>query len=168
MSDPSVVLRRGLPVLLWAGLIFWASTDALSVPHTSRFLKPFLLWIDPRLGAETVASVQVAIRKAGHMCEYAVLAVLVWRASNGADLGRVRPWPAGLAWTAWGTGVAYPGRGEFQQTFVPSPEGSPREVARYAPGAGVGVGGGWGVGRLDPGPRVRGGARVPSSLRAES
>lgn len=148
MPDHSVVLRRWVPVLLWAGLIFWGSTDALSVPHTSRFLKPFLLWIDPRIGAETVASVQVAIRKAGHMCEYAVLAVLVWRASNGADLGRVRPWPAGLAWTTWITVVAYAVSDEFHQSFVPSREGSPRDVAIDAAGAALAVGMVWCVGRL--------------------
>jgi len=148
MPDRSVVLRRWLPVLLWAGLIFWGSTDALSVPHTSRFLKPFLLWIDPRLGAETVASVQIAIRKAGHMCEYAVLAVLVWRASNGAGLGRVRPWPAGLAWTTWASAVAYAVSDEFHQSFVPSREGSPRDVAIDAVGAALAVGMVWCVGRI--------------------
>lgn len=148
MSDRSVVLRRWVPVLLWAGLIFWGSTDALSVPHTSRFLKPFLLWIDPRLGAETVAAVQIAIRKAGHMCEYAVLAVLVWRASNGADLGRVRPWPARLAWTTWGSAVAYAVSDEFHQSFVPSREGSPRDVAIDAAGAALAVGMVWWAGRL--------------------
>ncbi len=148
MSDRSFVLRRWVPVLLWAGLIFWGSTDALSVPHTSRFLKPFLLWIDPLLSADTIASVQVAIRKAGHMCEYAVLAVLVWRASNGADLGRVRPWPARLAWTTWGSAVAYAASDEFHQSFVPSREGSPRDVAIDAAGAALAVGMVWWVGRI--------------------
>ena len=148
MPDRSVVLRRWLPVLLWSGLIFWGSTDALSVPHTSRFLKPFLLWIDPRLGAETVAAMQIAIRKAGHMCEYAVLAVLVWRASNGADLGRVRPWPARLAWTTWGSAVAYAVSDEFHQSFVPSREGSPRDVAIDAAGAALAVGMVWWAGQI--------------------
>jgi len=148
MPDRSVVLRRWVPVLLWAGLIFWGSTDALSVPHTSRFLKPFLLWIDPRIGAETVAAVQITIRKAGHMCEYAVLAVLVWRASNGAGLGRVRPWPAGLAWTTWASAVAYAVSDEFHQSFVPSREGSPRDVAIDAVGAALAVGMVWCVGRI--------------------
>jgi len=118
------------------------------VPHTSRFLKTFLLWIDPRLGAETVAAVQIAIRKAGHMCEYAVLAVLVWRASNGADLGRVRPWPARLAWTTWGSAVAYAVSDEFHQSFVPSREGSPRDVVIDAAGAALAVGMVWWAGRL--------------------
>lgn len=148
MSDRSFVLRRWVPVLLWAGLIFWGSTDALSVPHTSRFLRPFLLWIDPRLSADTIASVQVAIRKTGHMCEYAVLAVLVWRASNGADLGRVRPWPVRLAWTTWGSAVAYAVSDEFHQSFVPSREGSPRDVAIDAVGAALAVGMVWWIGRL--------------------
>ncbi len=148
MPDRFVALRRWLPVLFWAGLIFWGSTDALSVPHTSRFLRPFLLWIDPGMSPEAVASVQIAIRKAGHMCEYAVLAVLVWRASNGPDLGRVRPWPARLAWTTWGLAVAYAASDEFHQSFVPSREGSVRDVAIDTAGAAFAVGTIWCVGQI--------------------
>jgi len=73
-------LKYWLPVLLWLGFIFIGSTDLLSAEHTSRFLIPFLLWLKPDLSPEALAQVHFVLRKLGHLTEYAILAMLFWRA----------------------------------------------------------------------------------------
>ena len=48
----------------------------MSAEHTSRFLVPFLLWLKPGISVETVALIQFCVRKAAHLTEYAILALL--------------------------------------------------------------------------------------------
>ena len=131
VAEPGVTLAALTPRAVWEWQNRATRADAVA-PSVLR----------------AAASVQIAVRKAGHMCGYAVLTVLVWRASNGPDLGRVRPWPARLAWTTWGLAVAYAASDEFHQSFVPSREGSPRDVAIDAAGAALAVGLVWCVGQI--------------------
>lgn len=127
--------RYWLPALVWAGFIFWGSTDALSGAHTSRLLRPLLHWLAPGLDEMGVDRVQLAVRKAGHLTEYAILTALLWRALNGPNLGRRRPWPQLRAWLTWALAVAYAASDEFHQTFVATREGSLRDVGFDAAGA---------------------------------
>ena len=147
MSRSVWSLRRWLPVLIWAGFIFWGSTDLLSVPHTSRFTRPFLLWLRPDLSEDAIAFVQICLRKTGHMAEYALLAGLLWRALNGSELGLSRPWPRRLAWWTWGLAVAYAASDELHQSFVASREGTLRDVGIDGLGAAVAIGAIWFIGR---------------------
>src|SRR5438309_9684287 len=73
-----------MPAFIWMALIFLGSSDALSAEHTSRFIVPFLRWLDPQISVMTIASVHMAIRKLGHFTEYAILATLLWRALRGS------------------------------------------------------------------------------------
>src|ERR1043166_6368308 len=68
------------PVIAWILLIFLASGDVMSAEHTSRFLVPFLRWLDPGISVETLAEIHFCVRKAAHVTEYAILALLVARA----------------------------------------------------------------------------------------
>ena len=68
------------PVIAWMVLIFAGSSDALSAEHTSRFLVPFLRWLDPHISLAAMAQINFVVRKLGHLTEYAVLAALLWRA----------------------------------------------------------------------------------------
>lgn len=77
-------LRYWLPVLIWLGVIFAGSTDIFSTEQTSRYLVPFLRWLDPHISLSTIATVHFALRKLGHLIEYAVLAALLWRALHRA------------------------------------------------------------------------------------
>ena len=72
-------LKYWLPVLVWLGLIFVGSTDVLSAEQTSRFLVTFLRWLDPQISAATIATIHLSVRKLGHITEYAILAMLLWR-----------------------------------------------------------------------------------------
>lgn len=100
------VVSLWLPVVAWAALIF-----VLSSVET----------LDTGLGG-----FDYAVRKLGHMAEYAVLGLLLTRA-----LGR--PLPAFLL------GVAYAVSDEVHQHFVPGRHGTPIDVAIDAVGVAVGV-----------------------------
>lgn len=73
-------LKHWLPPIAWVLLIFLASTDLMSAEHTSRFIGPLLRWISPDVTPATIAAVQLIVRKAAHVMEYAILAVLLARA----------------------------------------------------------------------------------------
>ena len=73
-------LKLWLPVLAWMAFIFVGSTDLLSAEHTSRFIGPFLRWFAPDVSDATIVSVQLVVRKCGHLTEYAILAALLYRA----------------------------------------------------------------------------------------
>ena len=60
--------------------MFFGSTDLMSSEHTSRFLTPLLHWWNPDISPAVVAQVHFFVRKATHLTEYAILAVLLCRA----------------------------------------------------------------------------------------
>src|SRR5437773_10087063 len=69
-----------LPVLLWGAMIFCASGDAGSFQHSSRIIAPLLRWLFPRLAQSSVNEIVFLIRKCAHLTEYAIMAMLIWRA----------------------------------------------------------------------------------------
>src|SRR4030081_2707248 len=73
-------LRYWLPVVAWLGVIFVGSTDVMSTEQTSRIIVPFLRWLKPDISVEAIGLVQFSVRKAAHLAEYAILAMLLWRA----------------------------------------------------------------------------------------
>ena len=97
---------RWLPVLVWAGVIFAFS----SIPSLNSGLGTW----------------DYVLRKGAHMTEYAILAVLLLRATGSYA------WALGLA-------VAYATSDEFHQTFVRGRHGSPIDVGIDAVGALVGL-----------------------------
>jgi VanZ family protein len=130
-------LKYWLPVLFWLGLIFIGSTDALSAEHTSRFLVPFLRWLDPHISSTTLNSLQVLIRKLGHLTEYAILATLVWRALR---LGFV--WKSPIASPFWFALIGcaiFAASDEFHQSFVPTRTSSLNDVMIDLSGALIGL-----------------------------
>lgn len=68
-----------LPVIVWLFVIFLFSTDTFSAGNTSRFILPLLKYLFPGSGAEWLEFLHNSIRKAGHMTEYFILAVLTHR-----------------------------------------------------------------------------------------
>ena len=113
-----------MPVIAWVSLIFVASTDLMSGQQTSRFIGPFLHWLIPNIAPATVASLQFAVRKAAHVSEYAILAILVFRAVVAG--ARPARWQMGIVLAAAASCAALD---EFHQSFVASRTGSPRDVA---------------------------------------
>ena len=131
--------RYWLPVLLWAILIFSASTDLGSANHTSRFIGPALRWLFPGIAETTAQQIQLGIRKSAHATEYAVFAVLVWRACFRPGRSNWLPWSNKLAWQAWAAATFYAMTDEYHQSFNPSREASVRDVLIDSMGAALGL-----------------------------
>ncbi len=130
-------LKHWLPVLIWLGVIFLGSTDMLSAEHTSRFLVPFLRWIDPQISFATLNAIQLGIRKLGHLTEYAILAMLLWRALRNGTRWQIKM--SILFLVAALASAIFAASDEFHQSFVPSRTASPTEVMIDICGALVGL-----------------------------
>jgi VanZ family protein len=128
------ILKAWLPVALWLALMFFASTDLLSAEHTSRFLIPFLRWLDPNISPFTIAHVHLFLRKAAHVTEYAILTSLLFRASRGLIDNFWR-----RAAVAFLPAMIFAAADEFHQTFVPSRTGSAYDVLVDYGGAFLGI-----------------------------
>lgn len=124
-----------MPVVVWMSFIFFASTDLGSAAHTSRFLVPFLHWLNPEISARAIASVQFFIRKAAHLSEYALLAILLLRALRSQrPFGFWKPAAVVLFVAA-----LYAVTDEFHQSFIPTRTPSVRDVMIDTTGALVGL-----------------------------
>src|SRR5260370_31168895 len=130
-------LKYWLPVLIWIGLIFVGSTDALSAEQTSRFLVPFLRWLDAQISGPSIAATQVVVRKLGHITEYAILAMLLWRGLRGGT--RLQAKTSILFSLAWFAAAIFAVTDEFHQSFVPSRTASPIDVMIDICGAMIGL-----------------------------
>ncbi len=121
------------PVFAWMLLMFGASGDLMSAEHTSRFLTPFLLWLNPDISIETVTLIHLSIRKTTHMAEYAVFALFLGRAVfRGANFKWAR---STLFVSAWIACVLVATCDEFRQSFVGSRGASPWDVLIDGAGA---------------------------------
>ncbi|MDQ6622471.1 MAG: VanZ family protein [Verrucomicrobiota bacterium] len=128
-----------MPVLAWMLVIFGASTDLGSAEHTSRFLIPFLHWIHPQISPASIAVVELMVRKAAHLTEYAILAVLLLRALRAnarMSLGRA----AAAVLLAAGL---YAMTDEFHQSFSPARTPAWRDVMIDCAGATLGLAVSW-------------------------
>ncbi len=97
----------------------------MSAEHTSRIIGPLLHWLFPTISPLTVLRVQFFMRKLAHVSEYAVLAVLLYRAFVHTTLKGRRALSAGLVLLLC---AAYAATDEFHQSFVPSRTASLRDV----------------------------------------
>ncbi len=73
-------VRRYAPLVIWMGVIFFASTGEFSGANTSRIVRPLLLWLFPEISEEKIGLVHFIVRKVAHFSEYAVFALLAARA----------------------------------------------------------------------------------------
>jgi VanZ family protein len=126
-----------MPAIVWMAIIFLGSTDMLSAEHTSRFLMPLLRWIDPQISLATLNAIQVGVRKLGHLTEYAILAMLLWRALRSSTR-----WQTKMSILFLLAAVAcaiFAASDEFHQSFVPSRTSSPADVMIDICGALIGL-----------------------------
>lgn len=129
-------------------LIYTASGDKRSAQHSSRVIEPVLRWFFPHLDQPTVDLIVFLVRKCAHLTEYALLALLVWRAVRKPYRGDRRPW----SWSLFGFAVlfcaVYAGSDEIHQLFVPHREGRLHDVVIDTIGASCGLLLLWFLGRL--------------------
>jgi VanZ family protein len=141
-------LKYWLPVLVWMSLIFGFSTDVGSSRHTSRIIGPVLRWIIPDISDEVIDKVQLVVRKGGHLTEYAILAVLAWRALRQPQKGDSRPWNSRHAFGALLIATLFAITDEWHQSTVPSRQGQVSDVILDTLGAGTGLAAIWLAGRI--------------------
>jgi VanZ family protein len=130
-------LKYWLPVFIWLGVIFAGSTDIFSAERTSRYLVPFLRWLDPQISISTIAMIHFALRKLGHLTEYAILAALLWRALRTASNLRVKM--STLFVRVWLACAIIAATDEFHQSFVASRTASLNDCLIDSLGAAVGL-----------------------------
>jgi VanZ family protein len=113
-------IKFWLPVLIWMALIFSASSDSHSYDHSSRLIAPLLHWLFPQMPATRVDAIVYFVRKCAHLTEYAVLALLLWRAVRRPVKNDSRPWIWPEAGLALAIVFLYAASDEFHQIFVPT------------------------------------------------
>ena len=132
-----VFIKYWLPLLIWLGVIFVGSTDLMSAEHTSRFIVPILLWLKPGMASQTIRSILFAMRKCAHVTEYAILALLLWRALQSGIALRVKM--SMLFGTVLLGCAVFAASDEFHQSFVKSRTPSVRDVLLDIGGALMGL-----------------------------
>lgn len=131
-------LKFWLPVLLWTSVIFTASSDMDSSRHSSTLFEPLLRWLFPHMPQPRVEHVHYVFRKVCHLTEYAILALLVWRALHQSK-NNLPTW----SWPKVGGTLLivflYSSSDEIHQSFVPTRTGQFSDVLIDTMGAAIGL-----------------------------
>jgi VanZ family protein len=103
--------------------------------ETSRFIRPLLEFLFPAASSETLSFVHGLIRKLAHFVEYAVLALLAFRAFRTLTEARFQ-----AALFAFFLAAAIALLDEFQQSFNPQRTSSHVDVLIDLAGAAAAIG----------------------------
>ena len=114
-------LRAWWPAILWAGLIFYLSTDTFSAEHTGSLLEQLLRWLAIPLSRPHFELLHHLVRKSAHFTEYFIFYLLLYRGIRGQRPG----WHWSWAFLAWFIAAAYAALDEIHQSFVASRTASP-------------------------------------------
>lgn len=147
-------LKYWLPVLFWMAVIFTASSDAKSFEHSSRLIAPLLHWLFPKMSGDTVHLIVFLARKCAHLTEYAVFALLVWRALNHSR-NHLAPW----SWPKVGGALLivflYASGDEIHQVFVPTRTPRIHDVVIDTIGGATALFALWMIQRRKPKPQIQ-------------
>lgn len=122
----STGLRNWAPAVLWAGVIFFFSTDNFSSANTSKFLESLLSAIFSGITSERFEVIHLLIRKLAHWSEYLIFSLLLIRALQGQFKRKLELRRA--VWIAAGISI-YALSDELHQVFVPSRTASLADAA---------------------------------------
>ena len=125
-----------LLVLAWAGVIWQFGSDTYSLDRTSRLLQPLIDWILAGVDLATRLRIHAWIRKSAHFIEYAILALLAFRAALlSAERHRI-----GTAfWVALFFVATLAAADEFRQSLSTARTGSPYDVLIDVAGGLIGL-----------------------------
>ncbi len=124
-------VKYWLPVIFWLAFIFWMSTGTFSSENSSLVIEPVLRFLAPEISPHGVELIHETIRKAGHVIEYFILGLLLFRAFRGPS---DEPWKWRWASFAVIGVVLWALSDEFHQSFVPTRTGSIVDVGFDAAG----------------------------------
>ena len=142
MATPLPLVQRQriwlawLWVALWAVVIWQFGTDAYSLQRTSRFMQPLIHWLFGDVDAATRYKIYLLVRKSAHFSEYAVLALLSFRAAL-LTAASARIWTA--CWVALFFVATLAAADEIRQAFSAVRTGSPYDVLIDIAGGLVGL-----------------------------
>lgn len=143
-SEPDLNRRRRriaiawLAVALWATLIWHLGGDDFSAKKTSSVLVKWFHALFEDLQPRTRYQILISIRKSAHLIEYAILAMLTFRAAV-VSAGRNRLTSA--AWLALFLVATLATADEARQAFSHARTGSPYDVLLDLLGGAVAIGG---------------------------
>jgi VanZ family protein len=118
------LVRNWLPVALWLCVIFFMSTGSFSADNTSSVVGTVLGFLFPGMSADTVASIDLLMRKAAHVTEYFILSVLLFRCFKPSQ----GPWKWRYHIYAVAGVMLWALSDELHQLFVPERTGSLMDV----------------------------------------
>jgi len=133
-------------------VIFSASADSKSYQHSSTLFEPLLHWLFPHLPEPQIAEIHHLFRKCGHLTEYAILALLVWRALHRPVKNERRPWRWDEAGLALAIVFCYAATDEFHQIYVPTRTPLISDVLIDTSGGAIALAGFWLVRKQFPRP----------------
>jgi len=142
-----IFCKYWLPVLIWMAVIFTASSDTRSFTRSSRILAPLLHWLFPHMQPDTVNLIVLIVRKCAHLTEYAVLALLLWRAVRKPGKNDPPPWSWPEARLVLLSVALYAASDEFHQLFVASRDAAVHDVLIDTAGGAAGLYALWMIGR---------------------
>jgi VanZ family protein len=119
-----------VPSLIWTALVLGFSSGDFSAENTGSLLGPLLIWLFPWITPSQINVIHFFVRKAAHLTEYGILALLWFRTVTYAGL-RV---PTG-ALLALAISVASAIVDETHQAMVPSRTSSAADVLLDSIGA---------------------------------
>jgi VanZ family protein len=132
-------VKYWLPVILWMMVVFSASGDSHSYEHSSRIVAPIVKFFFPNISPKALDLIVLIARKCAHLTEYAILALLFWRAVRKPVRRDPRPWSWRLGFGAIIFVMIYASTDEFHQRFVATREPSVHDVVIDTTGAAIGI-----------------------------
>jgi VanZ family protein len=129
-------------------LVFSASADTQSYRHSSSLFVPLLHWLFPGMSMEHIEMIHHAFRKCGHLTEYAIFALLLWRAIRQPQRNDLRPWRWDEAGLALALVFLYAASDEFHQIFVQARTAMVSDVFIDSSGGAIGLLSLWIAGKL--------------------
>lgn len=115
IRNPQSAMIYWLPALVWLAAIFYFSTDTFSGDNTGSLFYRLARMAIPSLTLEQFAPIHFFIRKTAHFTEYALLALLLFRAFRA---GRATKWRSRWALWSWLIVVVYALTDELHQGFT--------------------------------------------------
>jgi VanZ family protein len=104
-----------LPVLFCMAFIFWMSTETFSSEYTLSLLEIVIRSLVPEISTQGLNLIHTVIRKAGHVVEYFILGLLLFRSFRG---GSISSWNWRWPFFAAIVVVLWAASDEFHQSFV--------------------------------------------------
>jgi VanZ family protein len=108
-------IKYWLPVMFWMAFIFWMSTETFSSENTFSWLEMVLGLLIPKISSQELSLIHAVIRKAGHVTEYFILGLLLFRSFRG---GSVSSWNWRWSFFAVMVVVLWAASDELHQSYV--------------------------------------------------